>query len=145
VFIWEFFVPPKQDPSDRWAVSQSLMHESIPGVTTPPPPGTPSGICPIDSSRGPGICLSYMCTGAGYWTIGGPQGFDKWLPRIPPTNFKAGFRQACGRADRILRHRGQGGVKFIVRISENYTLCHANLNTTILGLCFIIFHSSLIL
>jgi hypothetical protein len=34
-------------------------------------------------------------------------------------------------ADRILRPRGQGGVKFIVRISENYTLCHANLNTTI--------------
>jgi hypothetical protein len=44
-----------------------------------------------------------------------------------------------------LRPRGQGGVKFIVRISENYTLCHANLNTTIKGLCFIIFHSSLIL
>ena len=64
------------------------------------------------------------------------------------TNFKAAkpsFRHACGRADRILRPRGQGGVKFIVRISENYTLCHANLNTTIKGLCFIIFHSSLIL
>jgi hypothetical protein len=29
------------------------MHESIPGVTTPPP-----GICPIDRSRGSGICLS---------------------------------------------------------------------------------------
>jgi hypothetical protein len=29
---------------------------------------------------------------------------------------------------------GQGGVKFIVRISENYNLCHANLNTTIEGL-----------
>ena len=38
------------------------------------------------------------------------------------------------RADRILRPRGQGGVKFIVRISENYNLCHANLNTTIKGL-----------
>ena len=96
-----------------------LMHESIPGVTIPP--GTPPGICPIDSSRGSGICLSYMCTGAG---IGGPRGFDKWLPRIPPTNFKAAkpsFRHACGRVDRILRPRGQGGVKFIVRISENYT------------------------
>ena len=93
------------------------MHESIPGVTIPP--RTPPGICPIDSSRGPGICLSYIA--------------------------KPSFRQACGRADRILRHRGQGGVKFIVRISENYTLCHANLNTTIKGLCFIIFHSSLIL
>ena len=33
-------------------------------------------------------------------------------------------------ADRIFRPCGQGGVKFIVRISENYTLCHANLNTT---------------
>ena len=42
-------------------------------------------------------------------------------------------------------HLGQGGVKFIVRISENYNLCHANLNTTIKSLCFIIFHSSLIL
>jgi hypothetical protein len=47
-------------------------------------------------------------------------------------------------ADRILCPCGQGGVKFIVRISENYTLWHANLNTTIKGLCFIIFHSSLI-
>jgi hypothetical protein len=78
--------------------------------------------------------------------IGGPRGFDKWLPRIPPTKAaKPSFRHACGRADRILRPPGQGGVKFIVRISENYTLCHANLNTTIKGLCFIIFHSSLIL
>jgi hypothetical protein len=56
---------------------------------------------------------------------------------------KPSFRHACGRADRILRPRGQGGVKFIV-ISENYILCHANLNTTIKDLCFIIFHSSLI-
>jgi hypothetical protein len=111
------------------------MHESIPGVTIPPPPG----ICPIDSSRGSGICLSIY--------VHGGRVFDKWLPRIPPTNFKAAkpsFRHACGR-DRILRPRGQGGVKFIVRISENYTLCNANLNTTIKGLCFIIFHSSLIL
>jgi hypothetical protein len=34
----------------------------------------------------------------------------------------------------ILCPRGQGGMKFIVRISENYNLCHANLNTTIKGL-----------
>ena len=39
------------------------MHESIPGVTIPP--GTPPGICLIDSSRGSGICLSCTCTGAG--------------------------------------------------------------------------------
>jgi hypothetical protein len=38
------------------------------------------------------------------------------------------------RAGRIFRPRGQGGVKFIVRISENYNLCHANLSTTIEGL-----------
>ena len=48
--------------------------------------------------------------------------------------FTLGFRHTCGRADRILRPRGQGGVKFIVRISENCNLCHANLNTTIKGL-----------
>jgi hypothetical protein len=57
------------------------------------------------------------------------------VPRIPPANFKAAkptFRHACGRAGRIL-HR-QGGVKFIVRISENYNLRHANLNTIIEGL-----------
>ena len=110
------------------------MHESIPGVTIPPPRDT-SGNSPF--------CICARGTG-----IGGPRGFDKWLPRIPPTNFKAAkpsFRHTCGRADRILRPRSQGGVKFIVRISENYTLCHANLNTTIKGLCFIIFHSSLIL
>ena len=59
------------------------------------------------------------------------------LPRIPPANFKAAkpsFRHTCGHADRILHPGGQGGVKFIVRISENYNLCHANLNTTIKGL-----------
>jgi hypothetical protein len=120
------------------------MHESIPGVTIPPP-RTPPGICPIDSSRGREFAFHICARGPG---IGGPQGFDKWLPRIPPTNVKAAkpsFRHAGGCADRILRPCGQGGVKFIVRISENYTLCHANLNTTIKGLCFIIFHSSLIL
>jgi hypothetical protein len=47
-----------------------FMHESIPGVTIPPP-GTPPGICLIDSSRGSGICLSYTCTGAGYWRTPG--------------------------------------------------------------------------
>jgi hypothetical protein len=34
--------------------------------------------------------------------------------------------------------RGQGGVKFIVRISENYNLWHANLNTTIKVYDFIV-------
>ena len=43
-------------------------------------------------------------------------------------------RSNFGCADRILRPPGQGGVKFIVRISENCNLCHANLNTTIKGL-----------
>ena len=118
------------------------MHESIPGVTIPPPPGISPGICPIDSSQGSGIRLFVYVHGGRVLEDPGD------LPRIPPTNFKAAkpsFRHTCGRADRILRPRGQGGVKFIVRISENYTLCHANLNTTIKGLCFIIFHSSLIL
>ena len=59
----------------------------------------------------------------------GPQGFDKWLPRIPPANFKA-----AKPSDRILHPRAQGGVTFIVRISENYNLCHANLSKTIEGL-----------
>jgi hypothetical protein len=40
---------------------------------------------------------------------------------------KPSFRHACGRADRILRPRGQGGMKFIVRISKKYNLCHENL------------------
>jgi hypothetical protein len=44
----------------------TVMHESISGVTIPPPPRTPAGICLIDSSQGSGICLSYTCTGAGY-------------------------------------------------------------------------------
>jgi hypothetical protein len=63
------------------------------------------------------------------------------LPRIPPANFKAQQNLvsgthvgAPGRADRILRPRGQGGVKFIITISENCNQCHANLNTTIKGL-----------
>jgi hypothetical protein len=113
-----------------------------------PPRDTPGNL-PDRQFTGVGnLPFIYICAqGPG---IGGPRGFDKWLPRIPPTNFKAAkpsFRHACGHADRILRPRGQGGVKFIVRIliSKNYTLCHANLNTTIKGLCFIIFHSSLIL
>jgi hypothetical protein len=109
-----------------------------------PPPGTPPGILPIDSSRGSGICLSYMCTGAG---IGGPRDLTNGCPESHPQilrqqNLVSGTHVG---ADRILCPRGQGGVKFIVRISKNYTLCHANLNTTIKGLCFIIFHSSLIL
>ena len=121
------------------------MHESIPGVTIPPP-GTPPGICPIDSSRGVGN-LPFIYVHGGR-VLEDPGDLTNGCPECPPTNFKAAkpsFRHACGRADRILRPRGQGGVKFIVRISENYTLCHANLNTTIKGLCFIIFHSSLIL
>jgi hypothetical protein len=113
----------------RFTLSVIYAHAKI-----PPPWDTP-GICPIDSSRGSGICLSYMCTGAGYWRT----------PVIWQMVAKPSFRHACVRADRILRPRGQGGVKFIVRISEKNTLCHANLNTTIKGLCFIIFHSSLIL
>jgi hypothetical protein len=59
---------PKRPKRDK-AFMSSVMHESIPGVTIPP--GTPPGICPIDSSRGSGICLSYMCTGAGYWRTPG--------------------------------------------------------------------------
>ena len=65
------------------------MHESIPGVTIPPPPGT--------VHRGWEFAFHICARGPG---IGGPRGFDKWLPRIPPTNFKAAkpsFRHACGR------------------------------------------------
>jgi hypothetical protein len=107
-----------------------------------PPPGTPPGIFPIDSSRGSGICLSYMCTGAGYWRT---PGIWQMLPRIPPTNFKAAkpsFRHACGRWSYFVPSWSRW--REIYCKNKNHTLCHANLNTTIKGLCFIIFHSSLI-
>ena len=101
----------------------NVMHESIPGVTTPPPP-------PRDT---PGNLPDRQFTGAGnlpfIYVHGGRVLED-------PGDLTNGCPES---------HRGQGGVKFIVRISENYTLCHANLNTTIKSLCFIIFHSSLIL
>ena len=107
------------------------MHESIPGVTIPPPRDTPGNL-PDRQFTGVGnLPFMYVHGGRDCYSRQGPRGFDKWLPRIPPANFKAA---KPGRAGRILRPRGQGGVKFIVRISENYNLCRANLSTTIEGL-----------
>ena len=121
------------------------MHESIPGVTIPPPRDTPGNLPDRQFTGAGNLPFIYVHGGRvledpGDLTNGCPESHPQILRQ---QNLVSG--KACGRADRILRHRGQGGVKCIVRISENYTLCHANLNTTIKGLCFIIFHSSLIL
>ena len=112
------------------------MHESIPGVTIPPPPGQFTGVgnLPFIYVHG-----GRVLEDPGDLTNGCPESHPQILRQ---QNLVSGTHVG---ADRILRPRGQGGVKFIVRISESHTLCHANLNTTIKGLCFIIFHSSLIL
>jgi hypothetical protein len=97
-----------------------VMHESIPGVTIPPAP-PPREFARYTVHGGRELAFHICARAPG---IGGPRGFDKCLPTIPPTNFKAAkpsFRHACGRVHRILRPRRQGGVKFIVRISENST------------------------
>ena len=106
-----------------------LMHESIPGVTIPPP-GTPPKICLIDSSRGFGICLSSFHVRA--------RGLGIVIVAKDPGDLTNGCSESH---PQILRQQnlvsgtqGQGGVKFIVRISENYNLCRANLSTTIEGL-----------
>ena len=113
------------------------MHESIPGVTIPPPPPgqfTGVGNLPFIYVHG-----GRVSEDPGDLTNGCPESHPQILRQ---QNLVSGMHVGAGR---ILRPRGQGGVKFIVRISESFTLCHANLNTTIKGLCFIIFHSSLIL
>ena len=124
----------------------NLMHESILGVTiAPPPPRDTPGNLPDRQFTGVGnLPFIYVHAGRvledpGDLTNGCPESHPQILRQ---QNLVSGTHVG---ADCILCPRGQCGVKFIVRISEHYTLCHANLNTTIKRLCFIIFHSSLIL
>jgi hypothetical protein len=78
------------------------MHESIPGVTIPPR-DTP-GNFPDRQFTGVGN-LPFIYVHGGR-VLEDPGDLTNDCPESHP--------------------RGQGGVKFIVRISENYTLCHAN-------------------
>jgi hypothetical protein len=57
------------------------MHESIPGVTIPPP-----GNLPDRQFMGVGnLPFTYVQGGRVLLYRQGPWGFDKWLPRIQPT------------------------------------------------------------
>ena len=93
------------------------MHESIPGVTIPPP-GQFTGVGNLP--------FIYVHGGR---VLEDPRDLTNGCPESHPQilrqqNLVSGTHVG---ADRILRPRGQGGVKFIVRISESYTLCHGNL------------------
>ena len=83
----------------------SLHYARVNSWSNHPPPGN----LPDRQFTGVGnlpFIISCTCTGAGYcYSRLGPRGFDKWLPRIPPANFKAAkpsFRHASGRADRVI-------------------------------------------
>jgi hypothetical protein len=83
-----------------------------------PPPGTPPKICLIDSSRGSGICISSFHVRA--------QGLGIVIAAKDPGDLTNGcpesHPQILRQQNLVSGMQGQGGVKFIVRIGENYNV-----------------------